>query len=645
MSDEDDKTVFGQKLPPPQPRRAPPQQPPPQPQAPPPQAQPPQAPPPQQPQARPPAAPPQQGGGDRTVFGSALPSRAGGRVAPTAPQAPPPQAPAAAPPPHAPTPQAPPQAAPPTGMTWLGEMPTPPQPQQPTQHPFGNQQPHQYPPQQPPAGGPPREDTWLGGALNPQGYAPTGQPQAPPTNEYGQPARQPQYTPQGYAPTADDMFPEIPKAPEEQPQVRQTPRIALADALKGTGLGAGGSSNPIIAAAANLLILLGRLRSGAVEMQDGPLIDHVAREVELFEKNAIETGVPPADVADAKYALSATADDIVQNLPGADKGVWLQYSMVARFFGERSSGVGFFQKMDAAMKAPAQKFDLLEMMLTCLSLGFMGQYRTAPNGSSDLGRIRTAIYESLRRVKTRPDDDVSIRWTPVAAGKRRRFGGIPVWIIASIAGALVVGTFAVLSTLLSGRGGDAQQSVLTLHNGLPDLAIERSSFLETPRVAFEAPDTDQTERLRTALADRIANGDVVVEEKGDYVMVRVGAALNFASGSAELQDDSFTSLAGEIARAIEVELEALGLTTSSIRVVGHTDSIPPSGRGRYKTNEALSLARAETAATILQAQLSGQENVSIEGVGPADPIADNGTREGRAENRRVEIMIPRTGTQ
>lgn len=496
------------------------------------------------------------------------------------------------------------------------------------------------------AGGPGGEDTWLGGALNPQGYAPTGQPQAPPTNEYGQPARQPQYTPQGYSPTADDMFPEIPKAPEEQPQVQQTPRIALADALKGTGLGAGGSSNPLIAAAANLLILLGRLRTGMVEMQDGPLIDHVAREIELFEKNALEAGVPAADVSDAKYALSATADDIVQNLPGADKGVWLQYSMVARFFGERSSGVGFFQKMDAAMKAPAQKFDLLETMLTCLSLGFMGQYRTAPNGSSDLSRIRTAIYESLRRVKTRPDDDVSIRWTPVTAGKRRRFGGIPVWIVASVAGALVVGTFAVLSTLLSGRGGDTQAAVLTLHDGLPAIAIERSSFLaETPREAFVVPDTDQTERLRSALADRIANGDVVVVEKGDYVMVRVGAALNFASGSADLQDDSFVSLAGEIATALEVELEALGLTTASIRVVGHTDSIPPSGRGRYKTNEALSLARAETAATILQEQLVGEESVSIEGVGPIDPIATNETREGRAENRRVEIMIPRTGTQ
>ncbi|MFC6589555.1 type IVB secretion system protein IcmH/DotU [Sulfitobacter pacificus] len=157
--------------------------------------------------------------------------------------------------------------------------------------------------------------------------------------------------------------------------------------MRAAGPETGGSSNPLVRAASGLLILLGRLRTGLVDMQPAPLIDHVTREIDTFERNALNAGVGQQDAFDAKYALCATADDIVQNLPGADRGTWMEYSMVARFFGERSSGVGFFQKMDEAMRAPGQRFNLIELMLTCLSLGFEGQYRAMPNGSVELSRI------------------------------------------------------------------------------------------------------------------------------------------------------------------------------------------------------------------------------------------------------------------
>jgi type VI secretion system protein ImpK len=428
------------------------------------------------------------------------------------------------------------------------------------------------------------------------------------------------------------MFPEIPKN-EAPVQQRQTPRISLEDALKGTGLGKGGSTNPLVAAAANLLILLGRLRTGLVEMQSGPLIDHVAREIDLFERNALQAGIPPMDVTDAKYALSATADDIVQNLPGADRTTWIQYSMVARFFGERSSGVGFFKKMDDAMKAPGQRFQLLEIMLTCLSLGFEGQYRTTQNGSVELARIRAAIYETLRRVKPRPDDDISVNWQAVPIGKRRRYGGTPIWVVAAVAGVMVVALFATLSTLLARQGAGVQQEILSLHTGLPTITIERT----VPVVeAYVAPVSTQFERVQGSLAAAIADGRVVVEQKGDWILVRVGDALRFRSARAELEND-FAPLAEEIAKALDGEL-------GPIRVVGHTDSDRLSGRGQFKTNEDLSLARAETVAGILEGFLTDPTRVTTEGLGATEPIGDNATAEGKALNRRVEVMIAREGT-
>ena len=47
----------------------------------------------------------------------------------------------------------------------------------------------------------------------------------------------------------------------------------------------------MVRAASGLLILLGRLRTGLVDMQPAPLIDHVTREIDVFERNALNAGV------------------------------------------------------------------------------------------------------------------------------------------------------------------------------------------------------------------------------------------------------------------------------------------------------------------------------------------------------------------
>ena len=318
----------------------------------------------------------------------------------------------------------------------------------------------------------------------------------------------------------------------------------------------------------------------------------------------------------------------MQNLPGADRGMWLEYSMGARFFGERNAGVGFFQRMDRAMKAPGQKFHLLDLFLVCLSLGFEGQYRAMPNGPNELARIRKAIYETLRKVVKRPDDDISVRWTPVIVNGKRRRGGIPVWVAAAVGGAMVVALFATLAYLLSQQAGRTQNGIAMMHFNLPDVTIERSAPVErTP----EPPPVvvDRLDDIRAALEGQ----EVEVDVKNEWILIRLGSALRFASGRAELEND-LTALATAIGVVLNEQ-------PGPIRIVGHSDSVPLSGRGRFKTNEELSQARAQTVSDLVTASLSDKERVSVEGKGPVDPIADNATAEGRARNRRVEIMIRR----
>ncbi len=77
---------------------------------------------------------------------------------------------------------------------------------------------------------------------------------------------------------------------------------------------------------------------------------------------------------------------------------------------------------------------------------------------------------------------------------------------------------------------------------------------------------------------------------------------------------------------------AAGYCRGSLRIEGHTDSV-----GRATANTSLSLRRAEAVRTALIARGVAADRLVAQGVGAADPVASNGSEQGRARNRRIEI--------
>ena len=214
------------------------------------------------------------------------------------------------------------------------------------------------------------------------------------------------------------------------------------------------AASPLMRAAASLLLLLGRLRASLARAGAGQLMDQVAQAIQQFEIDARAAGAPADQIETAKYALAATADDIVQNLPSEDSRVWTQYSMLVRFFNERMGGVRFFQELDRAKQNPAVNLGLLEVMHACLSLGFEGVYR-ASGGPGALQGIRRDLYETIRRAQPKTIEDLSPHWrgqTIALAGSRFQ---VPVWAVAAVAGVILLGAYLVLRNLLSGPGRGA----------------------------------------------------------------------------------------------------------------------------------------------------------------------------------------------
>lgn len=103
----------------------------------------------------------------------------------------------------------------------------------------------------------------------------------------------------------------------------------------------------------------------------------------------------------------------------------------------------------------------------------------------------------------------------------------------------------------------------------------------------------------------------------------------FAFDSAELTSEAHGVLT-------EVAGRLTGASLISVRVVGHTDSV---GADAY--NQGLSERRAHSVADYLIAQGVPAGKVSTEGRGESQPVADNDSDAGRAQNRRVELHVSR----
>lgn len=116
--------------------------------------------------------------------------------------------------------------------------------------------------------------------------------------------------------------------------------------------------------------------------------------------------------------------------------------------------------------------------------------------------------------------------------------------------------------------------------------------------------------------------------------------LLFPIGSDVVKDSSKAAL-----RSFADVVKSDAASDFEVMVVGHTDNTPiakPETRRLHPTNWHLSVHRAISVAEILQHDGYGPERIGIMGFGPYRPIADNSTREGKAQNRRVEIyLLPR----
>jgi chemotaxis protein MotB len=140
------------------------------------------------------------------------------------------------------------------------------------------------------------------------------------------------------------------------------------------------------------------------------------------------------------------------------------------------------------------------------------------------------------------------------------------------------------------------------------------------------------QQLADALEEEIVAGEIEVETEGRKIIIRIREKGSFKSGSHELADDYYD--------VIDEIRGVLMQKPGKIQVQGHTDNIPIRRSPRYRSNWELSSARAiSVAEELMKDGEINQRRFEIAGMADTQPLVDNTTRENRARNRRVEIVI------
>ncbi len=181
---------------------------------------------------------------------------------------------------------------------------------------------------------------------------------------------------------------------------------------------------------------------------------------------------------------------------------------------------------------------------------------------------------------------------------------------------------------------DQKEQLESQYEGMNASLRSENEMLAAEKERLGRELTDK-ERLLVTLRDEVADGRVKVSELEDKLTVRFVETLFFPSGSAALTKDGKQVL-DSVAEALR------GMSEKQVTVEGHTDNKPigPNLKSTYATNWELSAARAVAVARYL-AERAGipAERVAVAGFGSHRPVTSNETKEGRAQNRRIEIML------
>ncbi|AZO09367.1 type VI secretion system protein TssL [Mesorhizobium sp. M3A.F.Ca.ET.080.04.2.1] len=396
--------------------------------------------------------------------------------------------------------------------------------------------------------------------------------------------------------------------------------------------------NTLVNAFAPLLEFAPELESALAPENPEVLRTRLLDELVRARDAAMQSGASLERADQAAWVVAALLDDLALNTPWGGASAWPRQPLVVMLRGDVDAGTQFFSRLDELERHPNRDRELLELQYHCLALGFRGKYRVPGRaGDRSINAVRVAAARFLRNANAE-DSPLSPNWRGVIASDEPQRFIVPIWVMALAAVVIAAAAHIGLSMMLSSQAVELSALVRALPPpARTDVARappkveapepeapppEPVDFALLPEFKAEAPDN-----LKAALSgtESVSLAKLVIQASNPEL---------FQSSRPTLTP-GFEPLVEAIAKVILANQELIG----NITVVGHTDNVRLQRSNPLSTNQRLSEARAETIANLLVQAGVPQERIHSEGRAETDPVADNATREGRALNRRVEVLV------
>ena len=197
-----------------------------------------------------------------------------------------------------------------------------------------------------------------------------------------------------------------------------------------------------------------------------------------------------------------------------------------------------------------------------------------------------------------------------------------------------------LNQILQSKSDSLSQNIFELRRKVADLDAENAKLKAEVASLVKARE-EQVQKVSSTygsllekMKSEISKGQVTISELKGKLTVNMVDSILFDSGKAEVKKGGLEIL-GKVTSILK------DVNDKSIRIEGHTDNVQISRAlaQRYPTNWELSAARAINVTRYLQGQGVDPGQLSAVAYGEWKPVGDNDTEEGKAKNRRIEIIL------
>ncbi|MDO6610156.1 MULTISPECIES: type VI secretion system protein TssL, long form [unclassified Shewanella] len=377
------------------------------------------------------------------------------------------------------------------------------------------------------------------------------------------------------------------------------------------------AQNPIVDFAGTLLSICTQLRTSAQHDDIDTLRVHCVELIKNYEQQLRSADVSAEDIKSARYCLCCFIDEVVLNSPWGEQSYWASDSLLSTFHNETLGGEYFYTLLDASLRQPEQKCNLLELMYLCLTLGFVGKMRVEPQGDQQLEALRERTFLVIQSTKDDLHRELSPSWRQNIASNQTFEQPFPLWVIGALFGVLLLFIYLGFRYSINDYSSTAYKqltSIVPWEDTVEEQLISR----------------DEALLLQQLLQTEISKNLLEVEQLTDRVRIRIEAGELFASGNTQPRSD-FEAILAKIARTLEG-------TSGKILITGHTDD-EPIFTSKYPSNWHLSLARATSIGNVLAQNASLRGRLWPEGRGESEPRVANDSEQNRAFNRRIEIDL------